>query len=93
MVPQALLERFPDEFSDPRWRPLVKFLAENPDMQRLTRLMGARILDFDPAAAVSPRRVRVLARLVHQHEHGISETNPPLFRTSCGVLRTGWLSH
>ena len=60
-VPQALSERFPDEFSDARWRPLVTFLNENPDMRRLSRLMGARILDFDPMAAVTPPNVRTFA--------------------------------
>ena len=58
-MPQALSARFPEDFSDARWQPLVRFLAVNPDMQRLTRLMGSRILDFDPAAAVSPRKVRL----------------------------------
>ena len=56
---QALLERFPGEAADARWQPLERFLAVNPDVRRLNRAMGGRMLDFDPAAAITPRRVRL----------------------------------
>ena len=55
---QALLERFPSEAGDARWQPLKQFLTVNPDVRRLNRAMGGRMLEFDPAASVTPRRVR-----------------------------------
>ena len=55
---QALLDRFPSLASEARWQPLKQFLAVNPDVRRLNRAMGGRMLDSDPAASVTPRRVR-----------------------------------
>ncbi len=58
---QALLERFPSKVGDARWQPLKQFLAVNPDVRRLNRAMGGRMLDFEPADSVTPRRVRPTA--------------------------------
>ena len=55
---QALLERFPAECSDARWQQLRSFLAVSPDVRRLNKALGGRMLDFDPADGVTPRRVR-----------------------------------
>jgi len=55
---QALLDRFPSEAGDVWWQPLKQLLAVNPDVRRLNRAMGGRMLGFDPAASVTPRQVR-----------------------------------